>query len=230
MATPSLKGRSASRYSCPCDESAAISSVMRPASGGEVGFAGSGSGFSRVRARATLQVLAPRSRARGKCRLMSCSARRGSQPERRGTVAAGRGVSGTTHQESLTEPDSHLIFEVVGLPAPLDISCGPLLLQPFRSPVEDLEDGRPGGLGGEASTCPGDRSGELVWADSCKGRIHLWTFTLLLLQKRVWREELLRRRSGVGERTGGSSRRHALYLSTMTFWHFANPRDHRHST
>lgn len=75
MVSPSLKGRSASRYSCACDESAATSSVMRPASGGEVGFAGSGSGFSRVRARATLQVFAPRSRARGKCRLISCGGR-----------------------------------------------------------------------------------------------------------------------------------------------------------
>lgn len=46
---------------------------MRVASGGEMGLAGSGSGFSRVRARATLQELAPRSRTLGKDRLISWS-------------------------------------------------------------------------------------------------------------------------------------------------------------
>lgn len=75
-------------------------------------------------------------------------------------------MSGRTHQESLTEPDGHLVLEVVGLPAPLDISRSPLLLQPLRSPVEDLEDGRPGSLGGQGSTCPSDHLGELAWADS----------------------------------------------------------------
>lgn len=72
MAMASLKGSSASRYSCVAEASAATSSVMRVARGGEVGLAGSGSGLGRVRARAMLQVLAPRSRTRGKWRLMSC--------------------------------------------------------------------------------------------------------------------------------------------------------------
>lgn len=48
---------------------------------------------------------------------------------------------------------------------------------------------------------------------------------------RVWSPLLLLGRSGVGEKVAEarSSRRHALYLSTMTFWHFTNPRDHHHS-
>jgi hypothetical protein len=66
------RGRSASRWRREADESAAMSSEFLVASGGEVGAVGSGSGFSRVRARARLQEFAPRSRTRGKWRLTSC--------------------------------------------------------------------------------------------------------------------------------------------------------------
>lgn len=54
---------------------------------------------------------------------------------------------------------------------------------------------------------------------------------IVVVTGRVWSSLLLLRRSGVGEQVAEarSSRRHALYLSTMTFWYCVNPRDHHHS-
>ena len=64
-----LKGRSWSRWSRACEVSMAVSLEMREDRGGEV--SSTGSGFGVVRARATLQLFAPRSRMLGKSRFMS---------------------------------------------------------------------------------------------------------------------------------------------------------------
>lgn len=131
---------------------------MRVARGGEVGFAGSGSGLSRTRARATLQVFAPRSRTRGKCRLISCRQNSVtiSPPPRR----TNERTTDVTYQQSLAEPNGHLVLEIVSLSARFDIGGGLLLLQPFRLAVEDFEDGGSGGLERVATASPSCSPGD----------------------------------------------------------------------
>jgi hypothetical protein len=64
-----LNGREESLWRRSCEVSAQVSSDIREERGGEFGITGSGSGV--VRARAMLQLLAPRSRTFGNCRLIS---------------------------------------------------------------------------------------------------------------------------------------------------------------
>ena len=66
-----LKGRSMSRFRRAGEVSTQVSLEMRSDIGGEVPVGEMGSGSGAVRARATLQLLAPRSRTLGISRLMS---------------------------------------------------------------------------------------------------------------------------------------------------------------
>ena len=66
-----LKGSVLSRWRRVGELSAEIRWSILVEREGEVGFEGSGSGFGATRARAILQLLAPKSRTVGKCRFIS---------------------------------------------------------------------------------------------------------------------------------------------------------------
>lgn len=107
-----------------------MSLEIRVARGGEVSTAGSGLGA--VRARAMLQLLAPRSRTLEKDLLISFAI---ISKSARGKIAS----FGDSYQQPLTQPGGYLVFEIVHLPAVLHVSRRPILLQVFYFPIEDLK-------------------------------------------------------------------------------------------
>lgn len=137
---------------------------MRVASGGEASWAGSG--FSRARARATLHVLAPRSRTRGKWRLMSWEGVGRSVSWACSTGREGKARGPQSYQEAFAKPGCYLVFEIVGLSAALGVERSALFLQPLGAAVEDLKDGSSSGLNGIGPARPGCSPGDLRSARS----------------------------------------------------------------
>ena len=101
--------------------------------GGSLGRAGSMIGVAR--ARAMLQACAPRSRTRGKVRLMSWDGQSGESNRRE-----------APYEQPFDEPHSDFIPDVVDLTAHVRVGRDTLLLEELGIAIKDLHGRRAGGL------------------------------------------------------------------------------------